>query len=280
MLLRVEDKERTQNAHQETERGKPTALSALQPNSNCSQTENRPEIADNENDPAKQILMILEAVEPFARKVGTFLRSSHSCITALATVSIAVLTGFYACYSCRQWNQMKISASAAKSAAETAEQTLGLIQIQQRALVALENPPTIDKSDNSVTWAVENFGKSVASQVRLAQDWAKTYEDVPVVQDRLCEVMATTGANRLENWEVLVPRQKGASRKRKASVRGAKIADLYFVGCIRYADPFSEERWTKFCYQTSVTEPDNMISCLGYNSIDVDQIPKRKKQKD
>jgi hypothetical protein len=48
----------------------------------------------------------------------------------------------------------------------------------------------------------------------------------------------------------------------------AGSAILRVAGCIRYADQFSTSRWTRFCYEPDARDPSNFISCLGFNTTD------------
>jgi RNase H-fold protein (predicted Holliday junction resolvase) len=163
------------------------------------------------------------------------------------------------------------AAAAAQRAATTAEHTLGLMQLQQRALVVLEIPPKFDKPDNSVTYAAKNFGRSVASKVRISTAFVDEVGESPAAQDKACSEIATPRTTGFVNWELLVPEQAGNHRKSflRSIPSGKEIS--YFVGCIRYADPFSENRWTRFCYQASPREPGILVGCFGYNSIDEDK---------
>jgi hypothetical protein len=161
----------------------------------------------------------------------------------------------------------RIAQQAAKSA-DTAERTLELMEVQQRAWVALKIPPRVQMSQGSVTWAVQNFGKSPASRVEATVEFVDELTQVGAAQDRACSAVETahTGETR-RYWELLFPGQSG--NQRKAFLRGREI--IYFVGCIKYADPFNDNRWTKFCYQPSTREPGNLVSCFAFNSTEADE---------
>jgi RNase H-fold protein (predicted Holliday junction resolvase) len=173
------------------------------------------------------------------------------------------------------------AAAAEQRAATTAEHTLGLMQLQQRALVVLEIPPKFDKPDNSVTYAAKNFGKSVASRVRVGTVFVDEMGEAPQAQEKACSEIGTAPTGGFANWELLVPEQVGYHRKAflRSIPSGRELS--YFVGCIRYADPFSENRWTRFCYQPSFREPGILVVCFGYNSTDEDEEskPKNERQK-
>jgi hypothetical protein len=155
-----------------------------------------------------------------------------------------------------------------------AERTLASLEVQQRAWVALEVPPRLEPSENSVTWAVENFGKSPAYRVEAVPELVNQFTDVRAAQNTACsKIGAAHTSHTGEFSELLFPRQVG--NHRKAFARGQEI--IYFVGCIRYADPFNDNRWTKFCYQPSPREPGKLVSCFAYNSTDADQQSKLQK---
>jgi hypothetical protein len=168
----------------------------------------------------------------------------------------------------RQVQAVNRLAQQAERSANISERTLRLMEVQQRAWVALEIPPRFQKSDNTVTWAVQNFGRSPASRVEAAPGFANELTQVSAAQDKACNAIGTapTGETR-RFWELLFPGQSG--NHRKTFVIGQEIT--YFVGCIKYADPFNANRWTRFCYQPSGREPGSLVSCFAYNSTEADE---------
>jgi hypothetical protein len=127
---------------------------------------------DEDESPADEIVRLIEAVKrPIKRAFACFFRH-NSVVTAVATIVIAistvlyaVLTGVYVHYSSAQWDQMKISAGAARDAANTAAAQL---EVAERPWISVSfaavSPLVIDESGLRVDiqTTIDNEGHSPA----------------------------------------------------------------------------------------------------------------------
>jgi hypothetical protein len=168
----------------------------------------------------------------------------------------------------RQAEDTKTLAQQAEQSSRLAERTLGIFETQQRAWIALSAPPKLQPARNGVVWALRDFGNSPAFHISAKGENVGLQSQISTTQDRICREI--DGG---ENWELLFPGELG--RPRAAFVVGAPI--VYVVGCVKYRDQFSSNRWTKFCYEPDSRDSNNFISCLGHNSTDADESSKSRR---
>jgi len=163
--------------------------------------------------------------------------------------------------------QTKALQDSANSALTTSETARAQLEASQRAWVAVVNPPVLQPTKNGITWTLRNFGGSPAFHISARGVTLNQSENIASVQDKICrDVEPSTGSFRAP-WEILFPNQTG--RPRAAYSIGAPIS--YLIGCVRYNDQFSHNRWTRFCYEEDVRNPPTFIACFDYNSTDADK---------
>lgn len=153
-------------------------------------------------------------------------------------------------------------AQQAERSSKIAERTLGILETQQRAWVALAASPALQPAGNGVIWSLRNFGNSTAFHIAAKGEIIVEQSAISKAQDRICQEVGTS-----QIWELLFPGVTG--RPRAAFAVGTPIN--YVVGCIRYRDQFSVNRWTRFCYEPYGRDPDTFIACFADNSTDADE---------
>jgi hypothetical protein len=153
-------------------------------------------------------------------------------------------------------------AQQAKRSSQIAARTLGVLEMQQRAWVALAASPVLQPTGNGVIWSLRNYGGSTAFHITAKGELVADPSDISATQDRMCREIEGS-----QIWELLFSRITG--RPRAAFAVGAPIH--YVVGCIRYRDQFSASRWTKFCYEPDARDRNAFIACPGNNYTDADK---------
>jgi len=164
-----------------------------------------------------------------------------------------------------QSGAMEDAAIAATMSAEIAKDALE----SQRAWLALSGPPKFDQAQNVAFWSLKNFGGSPAFGIAATGSVVGKEEVIASEQNKTCSDLAKDKSFS----ELLFP--GGIGRTRGAFAVGPPIE--YVVGCIRYQDRFSRNRWTKFCYEPYPREPGTFVACFNHNSTDADQVEGGKK---
>jgi hypothetical protein len=253
---------------------------------NASEAYNKPQQPKQHRNYSRHIIGPLKATGRATLRVINRIDQKGPFVTAIATVLIAILTGFYVYYSRAQWSTMN--------------RQLSQVQSQQRPWVSafkgfhnlipsdLYDLPTFpDKVKASIK--VTNTGQSPAFHVKTAVCWIvspNTDESPPVVdvchdkeppnaphcsngeQSKITEttLFPNTGIDTTEVWDNfrLSDSDLMGIERSKPGFAGDKSKQefLYVVGCSAYDDGAGTHYRTQFCMIYAPESPPSQLSKL------------------
>lgn len=202
-----------------------------------------------------------DPVEVWIRFWGFIIDPKHtSAVAAIATLALCVTTILYTIFSALQWSANEKAAVAAKSAAETAENTLKqsvkAYKIDERAWVSIFDVEPKNQGTFTINIVLVNTGKTPARNFIIAAAG-------DVGEGRSNE-------NKLPGRGIIAPGGKFSSyMQANGSLTSSTKVTIH--GRVDYDTVFGASHWTKFCYYLipqKAGNPGGFAPCESGNEID------------